>query len=74
MVKRAAAGDLSDLARLLREGRRAKDYSKLLGYLRSLTPSKLDAELRAMQVPPLPLLVQKECCTGAHALLDSSCW
>lgn len=41
---------MSDLARLLLEGRRAKDYTPLLGYLRGLTPSKLDGELREMQV------------------------
>jgi len=49
------------MARLLREGRRAKDYSKLLGYLRSLAPSKLDAELRDMQVPLPPCLMHRNC-------------
>ncbi len=47
-------GEVSDLARLLLEGRRAKDYTPLLSYLRGITPSKLDGELRAMQVQTLP--------------------
>ncbi|BDA46919.1 probable guanine nucleotide-binding protein subunit beta-like protein at C-terminar half [Coccomyxa sp. Obi] len=50
VAKRGATGDISQLARLLREGRRAKDYTPLLGYLRGLTPSRLDGELRAMQM------------------------
>ena len=50
VAKRGPVGEVSDLARLLLEGRRAKDYTPLLGYLRGLTPSKLDGELREMQV------------------------
>ena len=57
VAKRGATGDISQLARLLREGRRAKDYTPLLGYLRGLTPSRLDGELRAMQVPCLPNVI-----------------
>ncbi|EIE21950.1 WD40 repeat-like protein [Coccomyxa subellipsoidea C-169] len=49
-----ATPPVSDLARLLLEGRRAKDYTPLLSYLRGLSPSKLDGELRAMQVRALP--------------------
>ena len=41
---------MSELPRLLLEGRRAKDYTALLRHLRGLTPSKLDGDLRAMQV------------------------
>lgn len=50
VAKGAGTGDASELTRLLLEGRRAKDYSRLVAYLRDLPPSRLDAELRSMQV------------------------
>ena len=52
MVKGAGRGDASGLTRLLLEGRKDKDYSGLLSYLRGLPPSRLDAELRSMQARP----------------------
>jgi hypothetical protein len=55
VVKGPVSGDVSGLTRLLLEGRRAKDYSRLLSYLRILPPSRLDAELRAMQARSLPV-------------------
>ena len=35
---------------LLQQGRKLKDYSRLMAYLKGLTPSRLDSELRFMQV------------------------
>jgi hypothetical protein len=56
VVKRDPAADSSQLTQLLLEGRKAKEYSRLLQYLRDLSPSRLDAELRAMQVGRLSVL------------------
>ena len=43
-------GEASELSMLLQQGRKLKDYSRLMAYLKGLTPSRLDSELRFMQV------------------------
>ena len=40
------------MSTLLQQGRAAKDYSRLMAYLKGLTPSRLDSELRSMQARP----------------------
>ena len=47
---RGAGGDVPRLVQLLRHCRELRDYSELLAYLRSISPSALDAQLRSMQV------------------------
>ncbi len=45
------------MSTLLQQGREAKDYGRLVAYLKELTPSRLDSELRSMQAgPPLSQL------------------
>ena len=72
MLKTGAQGEASELSLLLQQGRRAKDYSSLMAYLKSLTPSRLDSELRYMQVRhlqpsgklrPLPDIARQGCLT-----------
>lgn len=50
VLKTGAQREASQLSLLLQQGRRIKDYSRLMAYLKSLTPSRLDGELRSMQV------------------------
>ena len=52
MLKTGAQRESSELSLLLQQGRRARDYSRLTAYLKGLTPSRLDNELRSMQVFP----------------------
>lgn len=40
------------MSSLLQQGRAAKDYCRLVAYLKGLTPSRVDSELRAMQARP----------------------
>ena len=61
MLKSGLQRELSHLSRLLQQGRRAQDYNRLMAYLKGLTPSRLDSELRYMQVrPPPPALPPRE--------------
>lgn len=50
MLKTQGKGETSELSMLLQQGRKLKDYSRLMAYLKGLTPSRLDSELRFMQV------------------------
>ena len=50
MLKTGGRRGASELSLLLQHGRMMKDYSRLMTYLKGLTPSRLDSELRAMQV------------------------
>ena len=52
MLKTGGQREASQLSLLLQQGRRIDDYSRLMTYLKSLTPSRLDNELRSMQVSP----------------------
>lgn len=57
VLKTGSQRETSELSLLSRQGRRDKDYSRLMAYLKGLTPSRLDSELRYMQVRhPQPLL------------------
>ena len=53
MLKTGSQRDALELSLLLQQGRRDKDYSRLMSYLKGLNPSRLDSELRYMQVRPL---------------------
>ena len=50
VLKTRGKGEASELSLLLQQGRKLKDYSRLMAYLKGLTPSRLDNELRCMQV------------------------
>ena len=50
VLKTHGKGEASKLSMLLQQGRKLKDYSRLMAYLKGLTPSRLDSELRFMQV------------------------
>ena len=50
VLKTGAQRETSELSGLLQHGRRAGDYSRLMAYLKGVTPSRLDNELRSMQV------------------------
>ena len=50
VLKTRGKGETSELSMLLQQGRKLKDYSRLMAYLKGLTPSRLDSELRFMQV------------------------
>ena len=50
VLKTGGQREASQLSLLLQQGRRINDYSRLMAYLKSLTPSRLDSELRSMQV------------------------
>ena len=52
---------------LLQQGRKLKDYSRLMAYLKGLTPSRLDSELRCMQVCSFHggLMCLLACCCAA---------
>ena len=60
VLKTGSQREASELSLLLQQGRRAKDYSRLMAYLKGLTPSRLDSELRYMQV--CPLWPAQSCC------------
>ena len=54
VLKTSGVGaDVPRLVQLLRHCRELRDYSELLAYLRSISPSALDTQLRSMQVPRL---------------------
>ncbi|CAK0785298.1 hypothetical protein CVIRNUC_008505 [Coccomyxa viridis] len=50
VLKTQGKGETSELSMLLQQGRKLKDYSRLMAYLKGLTPSRLDSELRFMQL------------------------
>ena len=49
------------MSSLLQQGRAAKDYCRLVAYLKGLTPSRLDSELRSMQAGPPPSQLRMPC-------------
>ncbi len=50
VLKTGSQREASELSLLLQQGRRDMDYGRLMAYLKGLTPSRLDSELRYMQV------------------------
>ena len=50
VLKTQGKGETSELSMLLQQCRKLRDYSRLMAYLKGLTPSRLDSELRFMQV------------------------
>ncbi len=52
VLTKGAAAAASALVRQLSAGAKSGDYAALVAYLRDLTPSALDQQLRAMQARP----------------------